>query len=56
MASRSDAYETFLLLFTWYGVPPPWICDNSKEMIQGEFYQKHKDAACKLKQLEPYTS
>ena len=25
-------------------------------MIQGKFYQKLKDAACHLKQLEPYTT
>ena len=36
-------------------MPPAFICDNAKEMIQGKFYQKLKDAACQLNQLEPYT-
>ena len=55
MASRSDAYETFSLLFARDGVPPACICDNVKEMIWGKFNQKIKDAACHLKQLELYS-
>ena len=30
-------------------------CYNAKELIQGKFHQKFKDAACHLKQLEAYT-
>ena len=55
MASRSEAHETLLLLFARDGVPLACICDNAKEMIKGKFYQKLKDAACELKQLEPHT-
>ena len=28
---------------------------NGKKMVWGKYYQKLKDAACHLKQLEPYT-
>ena len=45
-----------LFLFAVDGVPPACKCNNAKEMIQGKFHQKLKDAACHLKQLEPYTS
>ena len=55
MVSRSEANETLLLLIVRDGVPPTFICDNAKEMIQGKFSQKLKEAACHLKQLEPYT-
>ena len=55
MALRSEAHEILLLLFAQDGVPLVCICDNAKEMIQGEFHQKLNDAACHLKQLEPYT-
>ena len=43
------------MLFARDGVPPACICDSAKEMGQGKFYQKLKDAACHLKQFEPYT-
>ena len=55
MAFRSEAHETLLLLFARYEVLPACICNNAKKMIQGKFYQKLKDAACNLKQLEPHT-
>ena len=54
-APRSEAHETLSLLFAQDGVPPACICDNAKKMIKGKFYQKLKDAACHLRQLEPYT-
>ena len=54
MTSRSEAHETLSLLFVTDGVPPACICDSVKEMIQGKLYQKLKDAACHLKQLESY--
>ena len=40
IASRMQAHETLLLLFTQDGVPPAYICNNAKEMIQGKFCQK----------------
>ena len=43
MAFRSETQET--LLFARDGVLPACICDSSKEMIQGKFYQKLHDAA-----------
>ena len=55
MTSRNEAHETLSMIFTWDSVPPPCICVNTKEMIQGIFYPKLKYAACQLKQLEPYT-
>ena len=54
MASRSETHETLSLLFARDAVPPACICYNSKEMVQGKFYKKLKDAACQIKQLEPY--
>ena len=56
MASRSEAKETLSLLFARKGILPTCICDNAKEMVQGKYYQKFKDAACHLKQLESYNS
>ena len=55
MASRSEAHKTLSLLFVRDGVPPTYICNNAKEMIQGKFSEKLKDTACHLKQFEPYT-
>ena len=55
VASRIEVHETLLLLIVRDGVPPTCICDNAKEWVQGKFDQKLKDAACPLKQLEPYT-
>ena len=54
MASRSEAHKTLSLMFARDGVPPACLCNHAKEMIQGKYYQKLKDAACHLKQLEPY--
>ena len=51
---RSEAHENLSLLFARDGVPPACIHDNAKEMMKGKFYQKLKDAACHLKQLESY--
>ena len=55
MASRSEAHETLFLLFAMDGVPLACIGNNSKEMIQGKFHQKLKEAACHLTQLQLYT-
>ena len=43
------------LAFMKDGVSPTCICDNAKELVQGKFHQKLKEAVCHLKQLEPYT-
>ena len=55
MASRSEAHETLLLLFARDVFSPACVCDNAKEMVQGKFHQKLKDAACYLKQLGSYS-
>ena len=55
MTSRSKAHETLSLLFVRDGVLPACICDNAKEIIQEKFHEKLNEAACHLKQLEPYT-
>ena len=55
IASRSEAHETLSLLFVIGGVPPTCICNNARELVQEKFHQKLKEAACHLKQLEPYT-
>ena len=55
VASRSEAYETLLLMITQDCILPAYICSNAKEMLQGKFYQELPNAACHLKQLEPYT-
>ena len=55
MISRSEAHKTLSLLFARDRVPPACICDNAKEMVKVKFYQKLKDAACHLKQLELYS-
>ena len=54
IASRSEAHETLLLLFARDGVMSACMCNNLKEMVQGKSFQKLKNTACRLKQLEPY--
>ena len=56
LASRCKAHETLSLLFAWNVFPLASFRNIAKEMIQDKFYQKLKDAACHLKQLELYTS
>ena len=55
MASRREAHEILSLLSARYWVPPACLCNSAKEMKQGKFYQKLKEVAWHLKQLEPYT-
>ena len=54
-ASRGKAHETYSLLFAREGVPQAGKCNNAKIKIQIKFHQKFNNAACHLKQLEPYT-
>ena len=56
MAFRSEAHASLSLQFVRNGFLPACICNNAKEMVQGKFYQKLKDAACHLKHLVPYTT
>ena len=53
MAARSKAHGTVSLLFARDAVLPAYICNNVKDMIQGKFCQKLKDATLHLKQFEP---
>ena len=55
VTSRSEVHDTLSLLFASYGILPAYICNNTKEMVQGKFHQMLKEAACHLKQLDPYT-
>ena len=48
-------FETLSLLFARDLVPTARICYNAKEIVQGKFYQKLKDAAYHLKKLGLYT-
>ena len=55
MASRSEAHEILSLLIDRGDVLQVCICNNTKERVQGKFYQKLKDAACHLKPFESNT-
>ena len=55
MKLNSEAHEALLILFQWDEVPPAIICNNAKEMIQGEFNKKLKEASCHLRKTEPFT-
>ena len=44
---KSKAHETLSLLFQWDGMPSVIICNNTKEMILGEFNSKIKDSLVK---------
>ena len=55
MKLKSEAHEALSLLFQWDGMPSTVICDNSKEMVLGEFNRILKEALCHLKQMEPFT-
>lgn len=55
MKSKGLAHEGLSCLLQNDGVPPAIICDGAKEMVEGEFRRKLKEASCQLKQLEPYS-
>ena len=55
MKLKSETHEAFSFLFQYDGVTPAIIFDNAKEMIQGEFNRKLKEASCHLRQTEPFT-
>ena len=54
MSSCKKEHEILLLMFAYDGLPSVYICKNAKELMKGTFYQKLKDPACHLKQLEPF--
>ena len=54
MKLKSKACDALPSRTQWDGVPPPIICDNAKEMIQGD--RKIKEASCHLRQTEPFAS
>ena len=49
MTYRSEIHETLSFLFARNCVLPACIYDNAKEMVQDQFHEKLKDAACHLK-------
>ena len=55
MSSRREEHETLSLPFVRDLVPPACRDNNTKEVIQGKFYQNWKDAAHQLKELGPYS-
>ena len=55
MKKKSDAHEGLSLLFARDGVPSTLIMDRSKEQTMGQFKKKAKEAACFVKQTEPYS-
>ena len=55
MKNKSEAHETFSLMFKRDGVPPHMIVDNSKEQSLGEFRRKCREVDCHLVNTEPYS-
>ena len=55
IASKGEAHETLLLLFTWDSVPPACTCNNAKEKNAIYILSKAQVAVCQLKLMEPYT-
>ena len=56
LPSRSDALKMLLLLVAWDGILSACIHNTATEMIEGKFYQKFKDTAHQLKNLESSTN
>ena len=55
MKLKNEAHEALALLVQQDGMPPVVICDDSIEIILGEFNRKLKEASCHLKQTESFT-
>ena len=55
MRVKSEAHDSLSLVFQRDGVPPAMILDGSKEQVCGMFRRKLKEAACQLRQTEPYS-
>ena len=53
--SKSDAHYTLDKLFHRYGVPTRLISDNAKELTQGKFANKAREAQCPLDMTDPYS-
>lgn len=54
MQRKGDTHETLSSLFSNISVPNEMIVDNAKELVQGEFKRKLKQADYKLKRAEDY--
>ena len=55
MKKKADAHDGLSLLFARDGVPSTLIMDGSKEQTMGMFRKKASEAACHVKQTEPYS-
>ena len=55
MKLKSEAHETFSVMFKRNGVPPEMVMDGSKEQNLYKFHQKLKDACCYKRQTETYS-
>lgn len=55
MKSKSDAHYTLDELYHRYGVPDRLISDNAKELTQGEFARKARQAKCSLDTTDNYS-
>ena len=55
MKKKADAHEGLSLLFARDDVPLTLIMDGSKEQTMGMFRKKASEAACHVKQTEPYS-
>ena len=55
MTKKSDAHETWSLLFAQAGVPSTLVMDGAREQVMGEFRRKARHVDCHVKQTEPYS-
>jgi hypothetical protein len=55
MKSKSDTHHTLDEFFHRYGVPTSLISDNAKELIQGEFARKARQAQCPIDLTDTYS-
>ena len=56
MAKNHDAHMTMSLLFPQEGVTSTLVMDGARENAMGEFMCKARQADCRVKQTEPYSS
>lgn len=55
MKSKNDAHYTLDDLYHRYGVPSKLISDNAKELTQGQFAKKAREAQCPIDLTDPYS-
>ena len=55
MKAKSEAHEALSLLFQRDGAPPEMVLDGAREMVDGDFSKKLRQAQVRQKQIEPDT-